>query len=128
MVFGIIGILFFALMGMTALINPRFIQSSLGIEFYTPNARSEVRAVYGGFGLFVAAALSIGLYDTALQAGIFLTVALALFGMAFGRIVSALTERPTSIIWVFLGGEVIPKRIHKSGNRFCEKMRDKSKA
>lgn len=107
MISGTIGILFFALMGMTALINPRFLQSSLGIAFDTANARSEVRAVYGGFGLFIAAALAIGLYDSTLQSGIFLTVALALLGMAFGRIVSALQERPTTIIWVFFGGEVV---------------------
>jgi len=107
MLSGTFGILFFALMGVTALINPRFLQSSLGITFDTINARSEVRAVYGGFGLFVAVALATGLYDSTLQAGIFLAVALALFGMAFGRIVSALQERPTTIIWLFFGGEVV---------------------
>ncbi len=58
-----------------------------------PAARAEVRAVYGGFGLAIASMLAVALATPDLRTGILTTVAAALAGMAFGRLVSALVGR-----------------------------------
>jgi len=41
----------FALMGIGALVSPTVVTRQFGIPALTPEGRSEVRAVYGGFGL-----------------------------------------------------------------------------
>jgi hypothetical protein len=85
-----------AVMGLAALIRPALIWAPFGVEPTTPASRSEVRAVYGGFGLAIAAVLicaestSVGVRD-----GVLLTVAASLFGMAAGRVVSACLEPRT---------------------------------
>ncbi|MFI6987926.1 DUF4345 family protein [Nonomuraea wenchangensis] len=86
---------FFAGMGIYALAAPASLIATFGITLPTANGRNEVRAVYGGFGLAVAAALALAGYDVGLRDGIVLTVALALAGMAAGRVVSMAVERPS---------------------------------
>ena len=51
--------LFFAGMGVAALVRPAFIWAPFGVEPTTPESRNEVRAVYGGFGLAVAVLLVV---------------------------------------------------------------------
>jgi hypothetical protein len=59
-------------------------------------SRSEVRAVYGGFGLAIAGVLGYAAVEgDDIARGITLTVAVALAGMAFGRIVSAVIDDRT---------------------------------
>jgi len=54
-------------------------------------SRSEVRAVYGGFGLAIAAVLAYAAaVDGDLRTGILITVGAALVGMAFGRVAAAI--------------------------------------
>jgi hypothetical protein len=63
------------------------------IPTLTAAGRNEVRAVYGGFGLAMAAGLAAALAVPGLRAGVCLAVAAALAGMAGGRLVSAGIDR-----------------------------------
>ena len=88
---------FFAGMGLAALVRPALIWAPFGVTPSTPASRNEVRAVYGGFGLAVA-----GLLIAAEQAsdgfreGALVAVALSLAGMAAGRLVGLVVE-PASL-------------------------------
>jgi hypothetical protein len=85
--------LFFAGMGIAALVRPALIWAPFGAAPTTPAARSEVRAVYGGFGLAIAALLvTADSASAAHREGVLVAVAIALVGMAAGRLVSAVLE------------------------------------
>ncbi|MGW1886321.1 DUF4345 family protein [Streptomyces sp. NPDC001970] len=92
---------------LAALVRP------FGIEPTVPEARTEVRAVYGGFG--VATGVLLGWAATLtddgdLRRGIAVSVAVALAGMAWGRLAARLVERPSRFcpswfsFWVELVG------------------------
>lgn len=83
----------FAAMGLSALIRPASIGRYFDVRFDSIDSRNEVRAVYGGFGLAMTAVLLLALRAPAVRDGILLTVALALAGMALGRVVGALADR-----------------------------------
>ena len=103
-----LGQLLFAAMGAGLLWRPQYLTRLTNVELTTIEARNEVRAVYGGFGIAMAIALFIALVWSPLRAGITLTIGLALLGMAAGRGYSVWLERPSStLIWVFLGGEAV---------------------
>lgn len=98
----------FALMGIGALVRPTVVTRQFGIPALTPEGRSEVRAVYGGFGLAVAAMLVVAITSPDLRAGIAITVAVALFGMAVGRVVSAVIDRSLSkVVVLYLVIEIV---------------------
>lgn len=98
----------FALMGIGALVRPTVVTRQFGIPALTAEGRSEVRAVYGGFGLAVAGMLVIAITTPDLRAGIAITVAVALFGMAVGRVVSAVIDRSLSkVVALYLVIEVV---------------------
>ena len=85
--------IFFAGMGAAALVRPAVIWAPFGVEPTTPASRNEVRAVYGGFGLALAALLVFA--DNAAEGyrdGVLVAVAVALAGMAAGRIVGFVVE------------------------------------
>lgn len=104
----IIGLLLFAAMGAIMLWRPEYLTRVTGVELSTPEARSEARAVYGGFGIAVALALFTALVYSDFKGGIMYTTGLMLIGMAAGRGYAAWLERPTSpIIWGLLAGEAI---------------------
>lgn len=84
---------FFAAMGVYALAAPDRVVSPFDVTLGSATARSEVRAVYGGFGLAIAVVLAVALAEPDLRAGIVITVAAALAGMALGRLVSAAEGR-----------------------------------
>ncbi len=87
---------FFAGMGLVALVRPAFIWAPFGVAPTTPAARSEVRAVYGGFGLAIAALLVLSDDAAAdFRDGVLVAVAVSLFGMAAGRLASACVEPRT---------------------------------
>ena len=86
-------ILAFALMGVGALARPLLVSRQFDISTLTAAGRNEVRAVYGGFGIFIALALLVALRQPELRSGILFTVAAALGGMAAGRLVSAAVDR-----------------------------------
>lgn len=95
-VIAVIGV-FFAGMGCYALAIPDAIIRPFGITLGSAAARSEVRAVYGGFGLAIAGVLGYAVVaDGAVRTGILITVGAALAGMAFGRLVSAVLDERTA--------------------------------
>ena len=100
-------IVFFVGMGLLALASPESISRTFGTAALTPAGRNEIRAVYGGFGLAVAAMLVVTLYTPGLRPGVLLAVAASLAGMAGGRLVAALIERPPAFYpsWFYCGLE-----------------------
>lgn len=101
---------FFLAMGLYALILPASLARPFRIRIDAPEARSEIRAVYGGFGIAIAAVLVIAMFtDTSVRHGIAITVGAALAGMAFGRVVSRLADRPTAFypVWFYFLVEVV---------------------
>ncbi|WP_030236802.1 DUF4345 domain-containing protein [Streptomyces sp. NRRL S-455] len=107
--------LFFLGMGLFGLVAPRALIRPFGIELSVPEARAEVRAVYGGFGVAVGALLAWTAVDGSgdLRSGVLLTVAVSLAGMAFGRLVARGVERPSAFypswfyFWVEVAGAVV---------------------
>jgi hypothetical protein len=100
----------FAAMGVFALARPAEVLAQFAVTVETANGRNEVSAVYGGFGLAVAAMLAVAaLGDPTTADGIVVAVAVALAGMAAGRLLSALRERPTGLypVWVYFAIEVV---------------------
>ena len=100
---------FFLGMGVFALARPAALIRPFGISLPIPESRAEVRAVYGGFGLAIAGVLALAAADPGLRDGILVTVAAALGGMAFGRLVSAVVDRPEAFYpnWFYFIVEVV---------------------
>lgn len=100
----------FGAMGVLALARPADVLAQFGVAVETADGRNEVRAVYGGFGLAVAAVLAVAaLGDPSTADGIVVAVAVSLLGMAAGRLLSAMRERPTGIhpVWTYFAIEVV---------------------
>jgi hypothetical protein len=88
-VIGVIAV-FFLGMGIYALAAPAALVRPFGIALGEPASRSEVRAVYGGFGLAIAGVLVYAAVAHGdLRKGILIALGAALAGMAFGRLVAA---------------------------------------
>lgn len=100
---------FFVGMGIFALARPAQLIRPFGITLPIPESRAEVRAVYGGFGLAIAGVLALATSDEALRPGILVTVAAALGGMAVGRLVSGIVDRPKAFYpnWFYFVVEVV---------------------
>lgn len=95
---------FFALMGLYGLARPNQLIAPFGPLADRVDARAEVRAVYGGFGIAIAVVLGVAATDTSgIRLGVCVAVAAALIGMAFGRVVSAVVERPSAFypVWFY---------------------------
>nr|WP_234935494.1 DUF4345 domain-containing protein [Mycolicibacterium austroafricanum] len=87
---------FFLGMGVYALAAPAAILRPFDYTLKTASSRAEVRGVYGGFGLAIAAVLGhAAVTPGAVRTGVLITVAAALAGMALGRSVSALLDERT---------------------------------
>lgn len=101
--------IFFLGMGVFALARPAALIRPFGITLPIPESRAEVRAVYGGFGLAIAGVLALALVNHSAREGILITVAAALAGMAFGRLVSGVIDRPKAFYpnWFYFVVEVI---------------------
>ncbi len=92
--------IFFAGMGVAALVKPALIWAPFGVAPTTPEARNEVRAVYGGFGLAIAALLVAAESATAdFRDGVLVSVAVALGGMAAGRLLGAVADPKPLLRW-----------------------------
>ncbi|MEU4313042.1 DUF4345 family protein [Nocardia sp. NPDC024068] len=101
---------FFAGMGLFALASPARLVQPFGITAATAAGRSEVRAVYGGFGLAVAGALFWSATASGeLPRGVVVAVAVALAGMAAGRLLSRLFDAPTAFypVWFYFWVETV---------------------
>ncbi|MEV6557687.1 DUF4345 family protein [Nocardia sp. NPDC051756] len=102
--------LFFAAMGVYGLLRPSQLADPLGLLADRADARAEVRAVYGGFGIAIAVILGLAAADVGdLRFGACVTVAAALGGMAAGRVWSGFVESPSAFfpVWFYLVLEVI---------------------
>lgn len=92
----IVGV-FFLGMGLYALAAPAMMLRQFGFALGTDVQRAEVRAVYGGFGVAIAAVLGYAAATPGqLRTGVLITVGAALAGMAFGRLASAVLGDRTS--------------------------------
>ena len=108
-VIGLIAV-FFLGMGVYALAAPAALVRPFGITLGESASRSEVRAVYSGFGLAVAAVLAYAaVADGDLRKGILITVAAALAGMAFGRVAAAVLGDRTAFYpnWFYFLVELV---------------------
>lgn len=101
---------FFAVMGIAALVRPEFVVGFFGIRLETYAGRSEVRAVYGGFGLAVAVLIAFAVVSPSpISAGILFAIGVSVGGMAMGRLLGGMIERRMPLGWVgvFLIVEVV---------------------
>ncbi len=95
-------------MGMAAFWKPSFILGIFGGDANTPCMRNEVRGVYGGFGVTMAFCLIfINFFPLDVRQGLILGIALALFGMAAGRLIGFILERTKKWPVVFLLAELV---------------------
>lgn len=101
---GRLGAAAFAGMGLLAFATPSAIPRLMGLQITRPAGRNEVRAVYGGFGLALAAALVMGEEDQ--RQGARRHAGLALLGMASGRAADlVMTGRPSLAGAIAMTGE-----------------------
>ncbi|WP_414935861.1 DUF4345 domain-containing protein [Amycolatopsis sp. cmx-11-51] len=101
---------FFLGMGLLGLVAPGRLIRPFGITLDSATARTEVRAVYGGFGVAIAVLLGFAAFDVGgIQRGAAIAVAVALAGMAFGRLVARFAERPERFYpsWLYFWVELI---------------------
>ena len=100
---------FFLGMGLYALAAPAALIRPFGISLSRPESRAEVRAVYGGFGLAIAGVLGYAALHPSASDAILITVAVALAGMAVGRLISAIVDERTAFYpnWFYFLVEVV---------------------
>ncbi|WP_414688467.1 DUF4345 domain-containing protein [Mycobacterium sp.] len=100
---------FFLGMGVYALAAPAALIRPFGITLGDAASRSEVRAVYGGFGLAIAGVLAYAAVQPEHRVGILITVGAALAGMALGRVVSAVVDSRTAFYpnWFYCLVEIV---------------------
>lgn len=100
---------FFLAMGLYAIAAPAALLRPFALVADRPESRSEVRAVYGGYGVAMAVVLGVALTAPELRDGIVVTIAAALAGMAVGRVVSRVLDRPTAFypIWFYFAVEAV---------------------
>ena len=88
-----LAIIGFLAMGIGALVKPHLVTAQFDIPELSCAGRNEVRAVYGGFGVMIAAARGFALRQPAMRTGVLVAGAAALTGMAAGRVVSGVIDR-----------------------------------
>jgi Domain of unknown function (DUF4345) len=100
---------FFAGMGVFALVAPQALVTPFRITLDGGEARTEVRAVYGGFGLAIAGLLVVAATDLARFTGVLVSVAVAVLGMAAGRLIGRIRDRPAAFypIWFYFWVEIL---------------------
>ncbi|MDI3405146.1 DUF4345 family protein [Streptomyces cavernicola] len=103
--------LFFLGMGLYGLTAPSALVRPFGVALSGPEARAEVRAVYGGFGVGVGCISGWAAFEPGggLQRGVVLAVGVALAGMAAGRLVARAVERPRAFYpaWFYFWVEAV---------------------
>jgi hypothetical protein len=99
---------FFLGMGLYALAVPERVLAIFGVPVHTAEGRNEVRAVYGGYGVAVCGVLLAALVQPALREGILICQAVAVAGMASGRVLSAAIDRASGFYpWFFCALEAL---------------------
>jgi Domain of unknown function (DUF4345) len=106
----IIVAVFFLGMGVYALAAPAALARPFRIVIDTAESRSEIRAVYGGFGIAIATVLAAAALDLGgIRTGAVITVAAALAGMALGRLSSRIADEATPFypVWCYFCVETV---------------------
>ncbi|MEV1172829.1 DUF4345 domain-containing protein [Nonomuraea sp. NPDC049784] len=101
---------FFLGMGVYGLLAPAALIRPFRIVADSAEARTEIRAVYGGFGVAVAGLLLVAAADAGgMRTGVVVTVAVSMLGMAFGRLVARSVERPSAFYpsWLYFWVEAV---------------------
>ncbi|MEU6715823.1 DUF4345 family protein [Nonomuraea sp. NPDC046802] len=101
---------FFLGMGIYGLLAPAALIRPFRIVADSAEARTEIRAVYGGFGVAVAGLLAAAAADVGgMRTGVVVAVGVSLLGMAFGRLVARAVERPSAFYpsWLYFWVEVV---------------------
>ncbi|MBC6465057.1 DUF4345 family protein [Actinomadura alba] len=101
---------FFLGMGGYGLVAPAALIRPFRMAADSTEARTEIRAVYGGFGIAMALVLALAAIDLGgIRRGVVIAVAAALLGMAFGRLVARVVERPSAFYpsWCYFWVETI---------------------
>lgn len=99
----------FAVMGIGGLVAPGTLVRPFGITLSGAAARTEIRAVYGGFGVAIAVVLTLAVIDVGgIRAGAVTAVAAALLGMAGGRLIARAVDKPCGFypIWFYFWVEI----------------------
>jgi Domain of unknown function (DUF4345) len=89
----LVAVFAFSFMGLVSIAFPIRVTQQFDIFQLTYNGRNEVRAVYGGFGLAMAAILLVAYFTPQYRSGVCITIAAALAGMAAGRLLSILIDQ-----------------------------------
>jgi hypothetical protein len=100
---------FYAALGVVCLVQPERVPTTFGAGEPPPPYRNEIRAIYGGFPIALAAVLvwATGQSD-AVREGVLVAAAVATAGMALGRLASAAVERPgAGTVWLWFSVEVV---------------------
>lgn len=100
----------FLAMGVYGLVAPAALVRPFRIALDGADARAEVRAVYGGFGVAIAVVLAVaGLDLGGIRVGAVTAVAAALLGMAGGRLAARVAEAPRAFypVWFYLCVELL---------------------
>jgi hypothetical protein len=101
---------FFLGMGVYGLAAPAALIRPFRVAADSAEARTEIRAVYGGFGVAMAVLLALAVMDLGgIRRGAVIAVAAALLGMAFGRLAARVVERPSAFYpsWFYFWVETI---------------------
>nr|WP_280464521.1 DUF4345 family protein [Nocardia cyriacigeorgica] len=101
---------FFGGMAFYAFAAPASLAHPFRLEVGSAESRSEIRAVYGGFGLAMALVLGWSAAgESAAHSGAATAVGVALAGMAGGRVVSRMRDGPTAFypIWFYFLVETV---------------------
>ncbi|TMR93010.1 DUF4345 family protein [Nonomuraea basaltis] len=101
---------FFLGMGVYGLVAPAALIRPFRIIADSVEARTEIRAVYGGYGVAVAGLLMVAAADAGgIRRGVVTAIAVSLWGMAFGRLVARAVERPSAFYpsWLYFWVEIV---------------------
>ncbi|MBB3724954.1 DUF4345 domain-containing protein [Nonomuraea dietziae] len=101
---------FFLAMGVYGLVAPTALIRPFRIVADSAEARTEIRAVYGGYGVAVAGLLMVAAADAGgIRRSVVTAVAVSLWGMAFGRLVARAVERLPAFYpsWLYFWVEIV---------------------
>lgn len=103
-----LGALSFAFFGLWLLVRPGAL-SGVGINADNPDARTELRAMYGGFELGIAAFLALCILRPEWTAPGLWLMLLSLGGLMTGRLIGIALDggRVSRILWLFAGLELV---------------------
>lgn len=102
-----LGVLMFAVLGLILLFKPEKLEAWVGIAAQTPEARTELRAWYGGLEVALAAFLVLGMFRPEIAPVACLVLALISIGPLCGRLIGFVADGSASAsMWSIAAIEV----------------------